>query len=184
MATMLTGAKIMDAAILVVATNMPCPQPQTIEHLEVLELLKIENIIIVQNKIDLLKDDVNAAQKNYQQIKDFVRGTRAENSPIIPISAEMKVNIDVVLHSICHFIPDPKRDLVSAPEMMIVRSFDVNKPGQDSSKLKGGTILKGSLEKGDLVEIRPGIVTIDEDENIKCTPLKTKILSLQAGIVF
>ena len=32
MATMLNGAAVMDAALLIVAANQPCPQPQTSEH--------------------------------------------------------------------------------------------------------------------------------------------------------
>lgn len=47
--------------------------------------------------------------------------------------------------------------------MIIIRSFDVNKPGKEVHDLKGGvaggTILEGVLRVGDEIEIRPGIVT-------------------------
>lgn len=47
--------------------------------------------------------------------------------------------------------------------MIVIRSFDVNKPGEDAEHLKGGvaggTILKGVLKIGDEVEIRPGIIS-------------------------
>lgn len=33
LSTMLTGAAVMDAALLLVASNIDCPQPQTAEHL-------------------------------------------------------------------------------------------------------------------------------------------------------
>ena len=39
MATMLTGAAVMDAALLLVAGNMSCPQPQTSEHLAAVEIM-------------------------------------------------------------------------------------------------------------------------------------------------
>ena len=49
--------------------------------------------------------------------------------------------------------------------MIVIRSFDVNKPGEDCENLKGGvaggTILKGVLRVGDEIEIRPGIIRRD-----------------------
>ena len=44
MAIMVSGAAIMDAAILMVAANEECPQPQTTEHLVALKILGIKNI--------------------------------------------------------------------------------------------------------------------------------------------
>ncbi len=85
MATMLSGAAIIDAAILVIAANEGI-KPQTKEHFMALQTKKIKNIIIVQNKIDLVNKE--QALKNYKDIKEFVKGTLAENSPIIPISAQ------------------------------------------------------------------------------------------------
>jgi translation initiation factor 2 subunit 3 len=54
MATMLSGAAVMDGAILVIAADEPCPQPQTREHLAAIDIVDITNIIIVQNKIDIV----------------------------------------------------------------------------------------------------------------------------------
>ncbi|MCK5261591.1 MAG: GTP-binding protein, partial [Thermoplasmatales archaeon] len=56
MATMLSGAAIMDGAVLVIAANEQCPQPQTREHLTALEIAGTKNIVIVQNKIDLVSE--------------------------------------------------------------------------------------------------------------------------------
>ena len=82
MATMLSGAALMDGALLLIAANEKCPQPQTKEHLMGLAISGVENVIIVQNKIDIVEPE--AAKENYQQIKDFLKGTVAEDSPIIP----------------------------------------------------------------------------------------------------
>lgn len=109
MTTMLSGAMIVDGAILVVAANEPCPQPQTVEHLIALEVLGVKNIVIVQNKIDVVSRE--KALKNYQEIQNFIKGTIAENAPIIPVSALHKVNIDVLLQAIQELIPTPQRDL-------------------------------------------------------------------------
>ena len=73
MATMLNGAAVMDAALLLIAGNEPCPQPQTSEHLAAVEIMKLKNIIILQNKIDLIKQTAALAQ--HQEILDFVKGT-------------------------------------------------------------------------------------------------------------
>merc|ERR1719386_118186 len=75
MATMLNGAAVMDAALLLVAGNEPCPQPQTSEHLAAVEIMRLKNIIIVQNKVELVKE--NQAQAQHEEIKKFVAGTVA-----------------------------------------------------------------------------------------------------------
>lgn len=93
MATMLNGAAVMDAALLLIAGNESCPQPQTSEHLAAIEIMKLKQILILQNKIDLVKE--SQAKEQYEDITKFVQGTVAEGAPIIPISAQLKYNIDV-----------------------------------------------------------------------------------------
>lgn len=185
MATMLNGAAVMDAALLLVAANEPCPQPQTSEHLAAVEKMNLKHIIILQNKIDMVVKDnkrESVAKEQFLQIKKFVKGTNAQNSSIIPISAQYKYNIDVVIEHLCK-IPIPTRDFISSPKFIVVRSFDINLPGTSLEEIKGGvaggTLLRGVLRVGDDVEIRPGNIVRTADE-IKCTPLYTKITSLQA----
>mmetsp|Transcript_21803 Transcript_21803/g.32666 ORF Transcript_21803/g.32666 Transcript_21803/m.32666 type:complete len:478 (-) Transcript_21803:167-1600(-) len=184
MATMLNGAAVMDAALLLVAGNETCPQPQTSEHLAAVEIMRLENIIILQNKVDLVKPD--AAMAQHDQIRKFVAGTVADAAPVIPISAVNKHNIDVVCEYIVHKIPVPVRDFTSIPRMIVIRSFDVNKPGQDVSNLQGGvaggSILQGVLRVGDEIEVRPGIVSKGDsgDGAMRCSPIYSKISSLYA----
>eukprot|EP00559_Dactyliosolen_fragilissimus_P007233 CAMPEP_0184862740 /NCGR_PEP_ID=MMETSP0580-20130426/7500_1 /TAXON_ID=1118495 /ORGANISM="Dactyliosolen fragilissimus" /LENGTH=469 /DNA_ID=CAMNT_0027360719 /DNA_START=26 /DNA_END=1436 /DNA_ORIENTATION=+ len=183
MATMLNGAAVMDAALLLVAGNETCPQPQTSEHLAAVEIMRLENIIILQNKVDLVKPDAAAAQ--HDQIRKFVAGTVADSAPLIPISAVLKYNIDIVCEFLCHKIPVPLRDFTSVPRLIVIRSFDVNKPGQDVHDLRGGvaggSILQGVLRVGDEIEVRPGIVTKNSsDDAMKCSPIFSKVSSLFA----
>jgi translation initiation factor 2 subunit 3 len=182
MATMLSGAAIMDGAILVIAADEPCPQPQTREHLAAAEVIGIKNIIIVQNKIDVV--DEKRACKSYSEIKNFVKGTIAENAPIIPVSAQHNVNIDVLLNAIEDIIPTPERDETKPPLMYVVRSFDINKPGTTIDKLEGGviggTIFQGKFAVGEEVELRPGLAMEKEGKGVY-NPLLTEIVSLQAG---
>ena len=159
MANVLSGSAIMDGAILMVAANEEVPQPQTHEHLAVLDIAGIENIIVVQNKIDLV--DEEQAKKNYNQIKDFVEGTVAEDAPIVPISAQHEVNIDLLLDKIDSEVPTPERDTEASPKMLVARSFDTNKPGTSPEDMRGGVVggslIKGQLEVGDEIELKPGI---------------------------
>jgi translation initiation factor 2 subunit 3 len=182
MATMLSGAAVMDGAILVIAADEPCPQPQTREHLAAIEIVGVKNLVIVQNKIDLV--DEERALENYKEILKFVRGSIAENAPIIPVSAQHSVNIDVLIQALEEHIPTPKRDPSKPPRMHVVRSFDVNKPGTPAEKLVGGviggTILQGKFTVEDEIEIRPGIRTIRQGKTIY-EPLFTEIVTLHAG---
>ena len=72
MATMLNGAAVMDAALLLIAGNESCPQPQTSEHLAAVEIMKLEHIIILQNKVDLIREQ--QAEEHWGSITRFVKG--------------------------------------------------------------------------------------------------------------
>ena len=182
MATMLSGAAIMDAALLLIASNEECPQLQTKEHLMALDIIGVKNIIIVQNKIDLVPEE--QIHKNYEQIKNFVKGTIAETSPIIPVSAQHGSNIDILINLIQERFAAPKRDSSKDPLMFIARSFDVNKPGTEINNLLGGVIggaiKQGMLKINDAIEIRPGF-KIEKENKIIYQPITTKIISLRTG---
>ncbi|KAI9683352.1 MAG: eukaryotic translation initiation factor 2 subunit gamma [Trizodia sp. TS-e1964] len=182
MSTMLSGAAVMDAALLLIAGNEICPQPQTSEHLAAIEIMKLNHIIILQNKVDLMREE--GAQQHYESILKFIRGTVADGSPIIPISAQLKYNIDAINEQLVTRIPVPLRDFTTTPHMIIIRSFDVNKPGAEIDDLKGGvaggSILTGILKLGDEIEIRPGIVARDERGGVKCRPIFSRVVSLFA----
>ncbi|MBU0756473.1 MAG: translation initiation factor IF-2 subunit gamma [Nanoarchaeota archaeon] len=182
MATMLSGAKIMDGALLLIAANEACPQPQTREHLMALKISGIKNIVIVQNKIDLVTEE--RAVKNYEQIQKFLKGTDYEKTPIIPISAQLGVNIEPLIEAIEKYIPTPKRDNKKDPMMYIARSFDINKPGQDVTKLKGGVVggalAQGIIKMGDEIEIRPGHVYEEANQKV-WKPLITIVKGLMTG---
>jgi len=182
MATMLSGASVMDGAILVIAADEPCPQPQTREHLAAIEIVGVKNLVIVQNKIDIISEE--RALESYQEIVKFVKGTVAEGAPIIPVSAQHSVNIDAVLQAMEEHIPTPKRDPTKPPRMYVVRSFDVNRPGTPAGKLRGGviggTILQGTFKTEDEIEIRPG-VRGKKHEKFFYEPLFTEVVSMQAG---
>ncbi len=182
MATMLSGSALMDGAMLVIAANEVCPQPQTKEHLMALELIGIKKIIIVQNKIDVVTQA--EALEHYKQIKRFIKGTIAENAPIIPVSAQKGVNIGALIQTLDTVIPEPERNPDVDPLLLIARSFDVNKPGCSWRDVKGGVIggslIRGILREGDDIEIRPGR-QVQIENRTKWEPVETKITSIYAG---
>jgi translation initiation factor 2 subunit 3 len=150
--------------------------------LAAIEIMKLKHILILQNKIDLIKE--SSAEEHHQQILKFVKGTVADQAPIIPISAQLKYNIDAINEYIVKKIPVPLRDFAADPRLIVIRSFDVNKPGSEVHELKGGvaggSILRGVLKLGDEVEIRPGIVSKDSEGRVKCRPIFSRIVSLFA----
>ena len=182
MATMLSGAAIMDGAVLVVSATEDVPQAQTEEHLMALDIIGIENIVIAQNKIDLV--DREQAVRNAEEIEDFVEGTVAEDAPVVPISAQQEVNMDLLIGAIEEEIPTPDRDEGNPARMFAARSFDINRPGTTWEDLNGGVVggslVDGTLEVGDELELRPGR-EVDEGGQTEWRPITTEVRSLQAG---
>ncbi len=182
MATMISGAAIMDGAVLLVAANEECPQPQTKEHLMAIDIVGLDNVIVVQNKIDLVSGE--RARENYEEIQAFLKGTVAEGAPIIPISAQQEVNVDALIQTIQDRVPTAKRDPGLPARMFVARSFDINKPGTGPSELRGGiiggTLIQGSLNIGDEIEVRPGR-EVEEHGKTRREPIITEVTGLVAG---
>jgi translation initiation factor 2 subunit 3 len=180
MATMLSGATIIDSAILVIAANEGI-KPQTKEHFMALQAKKIKNIIIIQNKIDLVSKE--KALQNYNEIKNFIKGTIAEDAPIIPVSTLQNINLNKIFEALAK-LPIPERDKNSKPIFLIARSFDINKPGKNISELNGGVLggilKKGVLKVGDEIEIKPGL-SVKKNNKYSYIPLTTKIISAHKG---
>ncbi len=180
MANMLSGSALMDGAILVVAANEKVPQPQTREHLLALQVLGIQQIVIVQNKVDLT--DYAGASENYDEIKEFVKGSVAQEAPIIPISAQHKLNIDSLIEAIENNIKTPPRKKEVNAVMHVLRSFDINKPGIPVKQVKGGVIggalVQGEFSIGDEIQIRPGFL---DEKRGKYEPINSTISSLGTG---
>jgi len=176
--TMLAGASIIDYGLVVIAANEPCPMPQTREHVIALQSLGIRDIIVVQNKIELVsKED---AFKNYQQIVSFFENeTDYGIPPIIPVSAALGINIDLVLAAILQYFKPREIKTNGDPLMYVARSFDANLPGTEPDKLLGGALggaLKsGELKIGDEIEIRPGYITEKGD----AIPLYSEVVSIR-----
>jgi translation initiation factor 2 subunit 3 len=180
MATMLSGAAIMDGALLLVAGNEKVPQPQTQEHLYALDIIGVRKVVVVQNKIDLVSPE--KAEENHQQIVEFLKGSPIASAPIVPVSANHRVNIDALIEMIQRTIPTPERDMKKPPLLYVARSFDVNRPGIPAENLRGGvlggSLVQGRLRVGDEIEIRPGVIGLTEGRS---ESLRTKVATLISG---
>jgi len=159
MTTMLSGAALMNGAVLVIAANEPCPQPRTIEHLMALKFAGVDKVVVAQNKIDLITKE--QALVNYKSIRNFLDSYGYTTAPIIPTAATFDVNIDSLIEAVETHIPTPHFDLTKPLKMFIARSFDINKPGTSPKDLKGaiigGSITQGAVKLGDSVELNPGL---------------------------
>ena len=177
MTTMLSGAALMNGAVLVIAANEDCPQPRTTEHLMALKFAGVKNIVVAQNKVDLVER--KEAEENHKKIVKFLESHGYKDTPIIPTVANFGANIDLLIEAIEKTIPTPKYDLKKGLKMFVARSFDINKPGAKISDLKGavlgGSISQGKVKVGDEIQLYPGM----EGET------KTKVTSLatDAGLI-
>jgi translation initiation factor 2 subunit 3 len=190
MLKILNGSLIIDGALLFIAANENCDIQENDNNKEKNEFLLnsiLKNIIIIQNKIDTVMK-YNTAKEQYEQIKKYANNKNAPNSPIIPISAQLKYNLDVVIQYLS-LIPIPKRDFISPPKFAIIHSFDCNYQSEDvyiNNNLNNktgmiyGLIFRGILKLGEQIEIRPGICIRVSNKEIKINPITTKIVSLQA----
>jgi translation initiation factor 2 subunit 3 len=180
METMLSGAAIMDGALLLVAANEKVPQPQTREHLYALDIIGVRKVVVVQNKIDLVTPE--AAEANHREIVDFLKASPIADAPVVPVSANHRVNIDALIGAIEETIPTPTRDPAKPPLMYVARSFDINRPGTRPKELRGGvlggSLLQGKISLGEEIEIRPGP---SGAANGHSESLTTKVTSIVSG---
>ncbi|EOC99798.1 selenocysteine-specific translation elongation factor [Caldisalinibacter kiritimatiensis] len=147
---MLAGVVGMDIVALVVAADEGV-MPQTKEHLAILNLLGIENGIVVLTKIDLVDDEWMELVK--EDIKDNLRGTFLENSPILPVSSTEKTGIKEVIKVIDRLTEEvQERDITQTPRLPVDRSFTITGFGT----VVTGTLLSGEFKVGDEVQVFPG----------------------------
>ncbi len=182
MVTMLSGAAIMDGALFVISSSVKCPQAQDREHLLAAGMVGLQKLVLVQNKIDVV--DRERALQNWEEIRQFTKNTVAETAPVIPASAQHRLNIDALICAIQERMPTPERDQVVPARMSILRSFDVNRPGTEAEDITGGvvggSVVQGVFKHGEDVEVRPGIRT-EEGNKMKYESLVAKVEGLQAG---
>lgn len=196
MATMLAGASAFDAVLLAAASNVPCPTPQARQHLEAIKMSGIvdeldqgrnPSIAIAQTKAELLADDSKNAAYRYsaeerlanhaEQGRENMKNSVAAKAPIFPVCAPLGLGLEAIAEWIANLPSTPRQQsAIKAPRLTVLRSFDVNRPGQQAKEVNGGVLggtIQGSssISLGDVLEVRPGLCL---PSNKKPNPKKTK----------
>jgi selenocysteine-specific elongation factor len=146
---MVAGANSIDFVIFVIAADDGV-MPQTVEHLEILKLLEIENGFVVITKIDLVDDELLSVVDG--DVKTLVKGTFLEGKPIVHVSNTTKKGIDkfkqVLDDMIAKVSAKQDKGIFKLP---IDRCFVMKGFGT----VVAGTILSGSVRVGETLEILP-----------------------------
>ncbi len=188
--TMLSCIKLMDGIILVVsAAESLEKKPQLLQHIMAIKISGIKNVIVLLNKLDLVKKSV--ALERYNQLCDLLNKYEIKPKIIIPVCMNYGIGVDVLLSSIMKFMP-PKIESIDSNGInkksyfMISRSFDINKVNINALNLVGGVVggslINGSFKIGDEIEILPGIINKNSDGCLVHKPHYTKIISLKSEI--
>lgn len=146
---MLAGVIGIDIVLLVIAADEGI-MPQTLEHLYILDLLGIKKGFIVLTKSDLVDDEWSDMVE--EEVRDEVKGTFLENSPIIRASSTTKMGIEEIIHLIDEKAEElEERDVDDMPRLPVDRVFSISGFGT----VVTGTLLSGQLKVGDEVEVFP-----------------------------
>ncbi|MEX0783140.1 MAG: selenocysteine-specific translation elongation factor [Dehalococcoidia bacterium] len=147
---MLAGAGGVDLALLVVAADEGV-MPQTREHLAILDLLDVPAGIVALTKCDLVEEEYAGLVE--ADVADVLAGTRLAGAPIVRTSAATRAGLDGLRATIDDALErtPAKRDL-GRPRLPIDRAFTI----QGFGTVVTGTLLDGSLEIGQEVQLQPG----------------------------
>ncbi|HHT9138607.1 MAG TPA: selenocysteine-specific translation elongation factor [Candidatus Wunengus sp. YC60] len=146
---MLAGATSINLVLFVIAADDGI-MPQTIEHLEIINLLGIQHGLIALTKKDLVTDEwLNIVKED---IKNILKGTSLESAPIIPVSTVTGEGIEDCKATIKTLITRIKTSGdIRVFRLPVDRSFTIKGYGC----VVTGPILGGQISIEDEVEILP-----------------------------
>lgn len=182
--TMMGSVSLMKGGIIIVSASESLDKkPQLIQHLLAAKLANITKLIICFNKLDLISKEV-AIQRKYD-LDELLIKLDIKPYIIIPTAFNKSLGINNILKAIMQLFPINEINNNNEESFFrITRSFDVNKPGIAWSNISGGVIggslINGELNIGDIVEVRPGILSKSKDGKYNNQPIITKILSLES----
>jgi len=146
---MVAGVSTVDFFLLIIAADDGI-MPQTIEHLDILNFFNIRDGIVVLNKIDLVDEEWLSLVQD--DIRNLLKKYNLENLPIVNASALANKNIDNLRDFIEQKIEEQSETESTQPFRLLVdRSFTIKGFGT----VVTGTVLSGTLKKGENIEILP-----------------------------
>jgi len=146
--SVVAGANIIDSAILTVAADEG-PKVQTGEHLVVLSSLGIDSVVVAITKIDSVSNQ--QADNVETRMRSVIEDTGFKNVAFVQVSAHRGVGIDKLRKALLSVLVPRVRDKDSPFLMPIDHSFPIKGHGTVTT----GTILRGKVAQGDLIEIAP-----------------------------
>jgi translation initiation factor 2 subunit 3 len=175
--TMLSSVSLMKGALVVVSAAEDIrTKPQLIQHLAAAKIAGLTKLIIIFNKLDLVTKEV--ALDRYKELNELLKELDIVPSYIIPTALSRKIGLQNVINAIMELFPPTSTLVDEDTEFKITRSFDINKPGINWDAVKGGIIggglITGKLKAGDVIEIRPGLISKNT-----ATPIITTVLSME-----
>ena len=181
--TMMSSISLMKGAIVIISVVEPLKQkPQLIQHLISAKVSNLNKLIICMNKCDLVS--INTVKIRKTELDELLKKLDIKPLIIIPTSFTQKIGIDYLIKSINYFFSDDEKIINDKKLFRITRSFDINQPGINYDMIKGGCIggslISGSFNINDEVEINPGILTKNKDGRFTHKPIITKLLSFES----
>ncbi|MFX1508286.1 MAG: selenocysteine-specific translation elongation factor, partial [Promethearchaeota archaeon] len=146
--SVVAGANIIDAAILVIAADEG-PKPQTGEHILILDSFNISKALIIINKIDLV--DESGIDTVERSIKALLKGTILENSPVVRVSAKTGEGAESIKEALQELLSKPIRKVEGSFKMPIDHAFHIKGAGTVIT----GTVHRGKINIGEVAEIMP-----------------------------
>ena len=149
-ANMLAGVGGIDLALLVIAADEGI-MPQTREHLAILQLLDIRNIIVVISKIDLI-DDPEWLELVKMEIEDLLSHSRLGDLPLVAVSAHTGAGFGQLVETLQRALAKlPQPVNYHQPRLPVDRVFALSGFGAVAT----GTLSGGTLSVGDSIELQP-----------------------------
>lgn len=147
---MLAGVGGIDLALLVVAADEGV-MPQTVEHVAILDLLRIRRAVVALTKVDAVEADwLELVQSD---LADYLTGTGLVGAPIVPVSALAGLGLAELVAALDRALDDtPPRPDLGRPRVPVDRVFTVAGFGT----VVTGTLIGGRIAVGQELEVLPG----------------------------
>lgn len=149
LSNMLVGVQGVDVAILCVSA-IESVKPQTIEHLQILELLPVQSLVVALTFCDIAEAETFETAR--LEVEQLLASTRFSGSPVVPVSAETLEGIAQLKQHLEQVLRQETEPRIGPWLLPIDRVFSVHGHGT----VVTGPLMQGEVRVGDEVEIQPG----------------------------
>jgi selenocysteine-specific elongation factor len=179
---MVAGATGIDLVALVIAADEGV-MPQTREHMEICQLLRVKKGLVVLTKTDLVEGP-EWVDMVREEVGDFLKGTFLEGAPILPVSAANGEGLEDLKNALAKLVAEVEARSSDGPfRLSVDRVFSMRGFGT----VVTGTSLSGKLHIGDPVTIYPSLhkskvrgLQVHNDEVQEVLPGQRTAINLQS----